>query len=69
MTNIGVPANPTLLALGRLIDTAQRWIDHAESENDQVEIELILDSLSQKHAQLASHVRLLETCFNNPSAY
>lgn len=62
-----IPANPSLWSLGRILDNARRWLDHADTQEDYCELEDFISELEARRETLQAEIDLLGRCFNLPS--
>jgi hypothetical protein len=57
-----IPANPSLWSLGRILDNARRWLDHADTQEDYCELEDFISELEVRLSQMNETTDYLTRC-------
>lgn len=63
MNHPALPKNPTLWKLHAIHDSAQRWLDHAETRKDFEEIEEFIYEVELKICEFSQTTEHLQHCF------
>jgi len=61
-----LPKNPNLWALHRLLDSANRWLDHCDDWDDHEAIKLFIAELEVKIDEMTQAADYLTACFKKP---